>query len=86
MFDKDCNCPMQCGEVETKMHYIWCKDKEVTNKRKRVMTIFQKQLQAMNTCPGITLCLMRILIYGYEEQWRTQIRDTTEINDLIYYA
>ena len=86
MYDKDNKCPTQCGEIESKMHYVWCRDKEVMLKRQKAMGILKKQLQAMQTCPGITMCLTRILNNGFEEQWSENIKDGTDMGDLLYQA
>ena len=86
MYDKDNKCPMQCGEIETRMHYVRCKDVAISDKRKKAMRILQKQLQAMHTCPGIITCIMRILNYDFEDQWKDQIQDGSKIGELLHQA
>ena len=39
----ECNaCPMQCGESESKMHYLWCKDPELSQEKQHHLQLVQK--------------------------------------------
>lgn len=86
MFDKDGLCPMQCGEIETKMHYLWCKDKVFFQRRARCQKTLQNQLKAMNTYPGITSTILRIINQVYHQEWMDTIQEHTDLEKTLKRA
>ena len=86
MYGKDNCCPMQCGQQEGKMHYLWCKDTQMAVKQQKLLCTVQKQLQATNACPGINTIFTRILKYRFEEDWGHGIDDGTNLGSLLAQA
>ena len=69
MKDGDGTCPMKCGYIEVKMHYIWCKSDSITSKKLEQLHLFKLQAEAVNTYPGITSAIIKILACGYTTTW-----------------
>ena len=62
-------CPAQCGKAETYMHYLVCRDKQMTTSRNLLLTTFQQRLQILNTYPGTISAFCKILLYGFDDEW-----------------
>ena len=48
MKESDGKSLMLCGQIETKIHYPWCKDNAFLEKKKRKMRFLQKQLKVIH--------------------------------------
>ena len=86
MNDNDGNCPMQCGCLETKLHYLYCNDTTVKTKRNAYLQLLTKQLHAINTYPGIVTCFTKILTQGYQPEWMKDILPTNKLDNLMHQA
>ena len=86
MFDKEVKCPTQCGEIESKMHYLWCKDSTMCTRQEKALNTLLKQTKAMNAYPGITTALSQIFRNGYNDRWINDIDTSNEIDKLLKKA
>ena len=68
-------CPMQCGQLETKLHYLYCTDLKITMARKNHIILLVKQMKALNSYPGIMFTFTQILKNGYEWDWACDIKN-----------
>lgn len=69
MCNEDNLYPMQCGHIETKLHYLWCKDKEISTLREKHLHLLQTQLKAIETYPGIVTTVTKILNRDFLTGW-----------------
>ena len=69
MGDNTNQCPSKCGEVETKLHYLKCKDVEMTKNRAAHLKTLQQRLRVINTYPGIVSTISKLLTSDYDENW-----------------
>ena len=79
-------CPAQCGEPETKQHYLECKDTTMQASRQSLMRAFRQRLTLLNTYPGLITVLCKIMLEGFTSEWWTHMTCTTKIDDMIYTA
>ena len=86
MNDSEDKCPMQCGELETRLHYLWCKDKAFCETRKKHLHLLHKQLDSAGTYPGITATIMKIVTEGINGAWRTNTNITIPMDKLMEEA
>ena len=86
MNDSDIQCPMQCGKVEKRLHYLHCQEPSFHTKRKKCLGLLQKQLNAAGTYPGITLSLVKIITEGFETNWLRDFQQTTSIDKAVLMA
>ena len=77
---------MQCGSKETKMHYLYCTDKEFTHTREKYLRLLIKQLKALNTYPGITTAICKILRHGYKTDWIQDIANVDGEHSILLQA
>ena len=77
MEEADGVCPTGCGDFETKLHYIFCKSKEMITRRARHRSILLKQLQVLNTYPGIQTAISNAITTGWEREWINTLPMTT---------
>ena len=68
MNETDIKCPMQCGESETRLHYLRCKDKAFCETRKKHLHLLHKQLESAGTYPGITTTIINLVTEGIVKQ------------------
>ena len=84
MKDGEGLCPMNCGHRETKMHYLWCNSTTFASTRKKHLKLLQTQMQALQTYPGITTVMIRILNNGYADKWIEELNGTTLMDTLLH--
>ena len=78
-------CPAQCGERETHLHYMFCNDNEMSVNRDKHKRLLRKQLEAVNTYPGIIVCLMNIISKGMDDDsWWSDMDVTMGIDKKLY--
>ena len=78
MGDGEGMCPTKCGQVETYMHYLVCKDSQMVKSRQLLLTTFQQRLKIVNTYPGIINAFSKILLHGFDDEW-IQDYDTSDL-------
>ena len=78
-------CPMQCGNKESKLHYLYCTDPAFHLIREKHLHLLQKQMTAIQTYPGIISAICKILRHGYTE-WIQDIKRLEGEQSLLYKA
>ena len=68
------------------MHYLYCTDDEFKSSREKHLLLLTKQLHAINTYPGITTAISKILRAGYNLQWVQEIENTEGKDSLLSQA
>ena len=86
MYNKEHTCPMQCGEMESKMHYLWCRDTQIQDKQQHCLRLLQKQLGAINMFPGTITAISKVLTNGFDEEWISDIEQQTHLDKLLHDA
>ena len=86
MKESEDKCPMLCGAIETRLHYLWCKDKAFCETRKKHLSLLHKQLDSAGTYPGITATIMKIVTEGINGTWRTLTNTPTQMDKLLEVA
>ena len=79
-------CPMQCGELESKLHYLQCKDTHITTLRNKHKMLLTKQMKALNTYPGIITVIQNILTKGYNWNWSTDLQEKNTTDRYLLQA
>ena len=77
--DGEGKCPMSCGQVEGKMHYLWCSNEKFTSTRLKHLKLLQSQMKAMNSYPGITTVIGKIHNLGFDNTWIDDLETNNEI-------
>ena len=75
---------MDCGVIETKMHYLWCKSSNINKVRTKHIHLLKTQIHALQTYPGITTAIIKILTNGFVDEWIEELDGPTEIDKCLY--
>lgn len=84
MTEGTAECPTRCGKKETKVHYLLCTDKELQKGRNQLLKILQQKLKNINTYPGITMMIGKILMLENKDEWWTDQTSTNGVEKALY--
>ena len=83
MSEGTAECPTQCGELEVKLHYLYCKDEKLKAGRTKLMTTLEQQLKCLQTYPGIIISLKKLLLNGSDDKWWEEMTTSTPVDKLL---
>ena len=68
------------------MHYLSCPDIAFTAIRQTYLQLLTKQLHAIQTYPGITTTIVKILRHGYQKSWIDELNDDAYTHPILLDA
>ena len=61
--------PTHSGLIEDKMHFLWCQDIDFKIRRSKHYNLLKKQLQALDTYPGIITAISKLTTIDWNGEW-----------------
>ena len=83
MAEGKADCPTKCGMIESKLHYLYCKDRDMQKGRAKIMTTLVQQLKCLRTYPGIITSLQKILRDGFSTCWWQDIQEDSPVDKIL---